>query len=235
MNKKIITTILMILIILSIMPATFAAVSVKVPTSSTQRDAYMLTPSDAYAACMNMKNGSTSTLGNNNLDPHLMLNSDWSAMAYLGLSEYGSIINATGANNYNSFAMDNGSTINLITTTGNVTGVETTSVGCDDDRYRIYTSSILESADSGPAWRNLYNNRNTKYVEILPTDSNNTTGQAIGETSGWFNGTRLYVNNSEPILSRTKAVTGFYRSKGDAITYDSYNKYYAFRPVIWNK
>lgn len=235
MNKKIIITLLTILIFISIMPATFAAVSVTVPADSTQSNAYRLTASDAYAACMNMKNGATSTLGNNNLDPHLMLNSDWAAMAYLGLSDYGAINTATGADNRISFSTGSNSTVNLQTSTGNATGVETSYLGINNDYYRIYTSSILEGTPTGNAWKNILNNQNTKYVEVLPTDSSSTIGQAIGETSAWFNGGSTYVNDSYPILSRAKSVTGYNQSQGEAVKYDYRDKYYAFRPVIWNK
>jgi hypothetical protein len=48
-----------------------------------------ITISDAYAVCYNMRNGTTSTLGSNSLEPHLTLNSDWGAVAYLVASVYG--------------------------------------------------------------------------------------------------------------------------------------------------
>ena len=44
--------------------------------------------SDAFDECRKLADP-YSTLGKNNLDPHLTLNSDWGAVAYLTMSAYG--------------------------------------------------------------------------------------------------------------------------------------------------
>ena len=54
-----------------------------------------ITISNAYKVCYDMR-APTSTLGLNSLDSHLALNKDWGAVAYLALSTYGAVKDATG-------------------------------------------------------------------------------------------------------------------------------------------
>lgn len=130
--------------------------------------------SDSYAQCYNLRNAD-STLGANQLDPHLTLNKDWGAVAYLAISTYGSVNSSTLPT----------TTINgtsYTTTNGNATGV------MDMGKDYTQTSSLKSDYEEENNYANLVNNVNSKYVEILPNSLiyANTLGQAINETKSWW-------------------------------------------------
>ena len=83
MKNKIITSLIILIFILMIATSVNAAVESKANTTP-----HTLTLNNAYQICYDMRNP-TSSLGNNTLDPHLMLNKDYGAFAYLGMSAYG--------------------------------------------------------------------------------------------------------------------------------------------------
>lgn len=176
-------------------------------------------PTDSYKLCYDLRN-SDSTLGNNTLDPHLILNKDWGAVAYLGLSTYGAIKDQTGP-----IVVIEGQ--NYTSTTGNISGV--INLGYTD----TITSSILPGARDSSGYINIKNNLNTKYVETLPTNPTiaNTKGQACSETRGWFgtptNGTYPYLSFN--VLLKRIGLLGYGNNDGTAAL-----QILTFRPVIWN-
>lgn len=147
-----------------------------ITSSSTKSEA---TVSAAFAYCYNLR-VSTSTLGDNKLDPHLMLNSDYAAAAYLGLSTYGS-----------------GSSTNSMS--GNDSGVS--------QPNRDWTSSIITGYESNDyRLKYIMEFSNTKYVESLPTEVGNKENIGRGICEGFFTSQSVnynnYVTNEYPMIVR---------------------------------
>ncbi len=225
-KKQIMVTIIILLILL-IPTITKANIEVK-PKSTSYTN---ISVSDAYDECYNLRNP-YSSLGNNNLDPHLVLNKDWGAVAYLAISAYGKVKDATGPK----VTVDG---TEYTTTTGNETGV------MDFGKAECtYTSSSIASGLEGSVdiRQSLINNKNSRYVETLPDkgtqNATNTKGMAIVETSGWFTSQSDYEpNKNYPLVVRTN-ILGFkgYDASGHG------NGSFAgqpragrtFRPAIWN-
>jgi hypothetical protein len=175
-----------------------------------------LTASQAFAYCYNLRASST-TLGNNTLDPHLTLNSDWGATLYLAASVYG--VNTTTRNTIKS------------STTGNESGVK------NFGSTKTQTSSLYGGTVYGDSKRiNLEKFLNTKYVENIDTSysASSTRGQAIGEVQAWDSW--YPANSSYPIIVRCGSFGVYcynmsynYGNDGDGRSGDA-----TFRPVIWN-
>lgn len=187
-----------------------AAMAIK-PGTATWTD---INVSDSYSQCYNLRNAD-STLGSNQLDPHLTLNKDWGAVAYLAISTYGAVKDSNGPQIYRG--------VYYYTTTGNATGVmdmggvryTQTSSNHEGDTSRNYTNMI-----------EIYNNIETKYVEKLSSNptSDTTLGQALIETRSWFGSSCQY---GIPTIYRA-GVLGYTISGGDRSSNTT------FRPVIWN-
>ena len=157
-----------------------------------------------------------------------MKNSDWGAVAYLAISNYGEVTSSEGP----SITLD-GAT--RYTTTGNATGV------LDFGKHRTVTSSLLETDDgTGSEYRTvLINNKETKYVEILSAEltSEKTKGQALAETYGWFGySSNKYPESSAPIAIRYRYVGLGSSGTSNGLLYGSgvSGSNNTFRPVIWN-
>ena len=161
--------------------------------------------SNAYKVCYEMRE-STSTLGVNSLDPHLALNKDWGAVAYLAISTYGAVKDKTGPTE----VAVPGTETKYTSTTGNATGVMNFGIGTAYTYLAGAHETGLESA-SHPEYRTeLITNKNSKYVELLPASANvdNTKGMAISETQGWYSSTARYCSAQYLCLLRT-GVCGF--------------------------
>ena len=215
MKKKIIFTSIIAFIIISINIISNAAIEIKEGTVKYTN----INISNAYKLCYDLRNYDT-TLGNNNLDPHLALNKDWGAVAYLSMSSYGTVRSYSGTE----------ITINeknYYSTTGNATGV------INFGKTSSYTAGILDGAESTDNIKNLFDNKETKYVEKLSitADANSTKGQALYETYDWYksSGTTSssWVTSTSPVLKRS-GVVRFIGTSGNA-------NIETFRPVIWNK
>lgn len=223
--KKKITIITISLIILLILGISFssisnAAIEVK-PGTSTHTN---VTVSTSYQYCYDMRS-STSTLGNNSLDPHLTLNADWSAVAYLGASAYGNVRGASGTT-----VTISGSAHN--STTNNITGVI--------NFGKLYTQTAalfdLQYADSDAVRNKLSANANTKYVEATKT---NTKGQGIGETSGWYSSMNAAAGiATAPVVIRKDVFGYIYGPRSNLSSYPysigRADASVTYRPVIWN-
>ena len=153
----------------------------------------------AYRECYDLRELSAeSTLGNNSLDPHLTLNKDWGAVAYLALSKYGSGNNSD--------------------TTGNATGVQ------DFGKNYEWTSSLISEATNlnvSEARTDLINHvEGEQYVEQLEQDVNtnveHSKGMALAETSNKANNREF--NPRFPCFTRT-GVLGFYGPFGGSFCY----------------
>ena len=220
---KIIGSLLLIcLFILCFSTISNAAIEIK---AGTTRHA-SIDISTAYQYCYDMRSA-TSTLGINSLDPHLSLNADWGATAYLGASTYGGV-----RNNYGTMIKINEA--NNYSTTNNITGVM--NLGSYLAGNMIYNSSSYVSCisdkrtGSGKEFDNIYKNKDTKYVEIIPTDENieKTRGMALIETNNWYSsGGIAGIHENSPIMYR-KNIFSRSKNKGSAASGITY------RPVIWN-
>lgn len=154
-----------------------------------------VTISQAYEYCYDMRSG-TSSLGANSLDPHLSLNADWGAVAYLGVSPYGTVRTRTGDEISGGY-----------TTTGNITGV------IDFGKNYTHVSSLKTDPSQNPKYRTkIIENLTTKYVEDLQSDANtnveNSRGMALAETRGWFDSNATFYGD-KPCHYRY-GVFGFY-------------------------
>lgn len=213
--KKLVTIIIISFIILTASSVVSnAAVEIKRGTT-----AYIsVNISESFDICYNLRNND-STLGSNNLDPHLATSLDWGAVAYLAQSRYGV----------------NNSSINT-NTTGNQSGVMnmngyTQTATIFENRKKTSASAInyryrLEEA--------LEDGNLSKYVDVISNNVDSTTsiGRAMAETKNWYGASYSFDNSSNtdyPILIRDSLFGMPYNGtsgwSGADIT---------FRPVIWN-
>lgn len=214
-RKVIVISILAIIASLSIATVSNAAIQIK----PTQANVHLnITPSNAYQYCYDMRNASSS-LGVNNLDPHLTLNKDWGAAAYLAISAYGTTRNNEGI----SVGIDS---YGYFSTTGNVTGVM--SMG----RNETWTASFMEGATERSAMNVIKNNKDTKYVETIPSNdfANKTKGYAFKETESWYYSENDIFTSGYQTYVRKKLLY----PKADHGDQNQASKT-TFRPVIWNK
>ena len=211
-RKVIVISILAIIASLSVATVSNAAIQIKPTKGNVHTE---ISASQSYQYCYDMRNASSS-LGVNNLDPHLTLNKDWGAAAYLAISAYG-IVRSNSAGN--SVTIDN---YGYFSTTGNGNGI----MNMGNTRY-VYTASmgsVYEYYDM----QNIIDNKNTKYVEIISsTGATATKGCALGETQSWYNNG---LNNV--VASHTCARDGILGAIG---TPGNRVNSITFRPVIWNK
>ena len=216
--------IIILLFIAILIPINCSAVYIEIKPNTTA--ARQLTISEVYDLCKDLKNADT-TLGNNNLDPHLTLNRDWGALAYLGMSVYGGITDVYSSSS-----------------TGNNTGVMKLS------DYGSFTASILDGVTSNSDIARLIEDQDTKYVEKLPSEytAENTRGQALYELVGKWGLNLAIVNSTYPTVLRSSfwsstRVQGCYSTKTTSSVkketlytiYSTTGGSFAFRPVIWNK
>lgn len=242
-RKMIITTIFLMLIFLG--KVSYAAVEI-VPSKNGKGTDGMVKSnvSNSYLLCQNMKNVGESLNGTSVL-PHLATNADWGAVSYLSNSIYGT--NTAGGNTGSVVSIDG---VNYYSTTGNETGIMNWGANPNATRYTQTAGIIKAYADAETSNNNsstardyvkeLYNNRASRYVDVINTGSfnvNNTLGMALAETKKiysniWaFGGARV----DYPISIR-QGLFGFnvgdYGSKyTTGAAYDNVT----FRPVIWNK
>lgn len=217
-NKyKLFLVVLVALILISISTISNAAIEVKPGTSAYTN----ITTSDSYDLCYNLRNAD-STLGNNSLDPHLTLNKDWAAVAYLGASTYGNVRSKAGTN-----VSIEGTTYQ--STTNNITGVMNFGKASYTQTASIYDNIPNSSAPT----KSLVNNKNTKYVETINLNSVNLKGYAFYETAGWYSSSTDFPAHDDVFYRDSIARRNIF---GYAYSYDTYNStgYTTFRPVIWN-
>lgn len=224
--KKKITIITISLIAFLILGICFSTISNAAVESKAGTNRHMVEAGIAYQYCYDMRS-STSTLGNNSLDPHLTLNADWGAMTYLGYSTYGDCRNKTGVE-----TNVNGTT--YYSTTNNITGLM---FNRTDQDLADWMSAYIEGQEgnvdvSSSTSIIIANNKNTKYVEQIPYNHTveNTLGMAITETGKWYDpssASTVNLNKYYPILCRNMQSPCYVKTLA---RYDTA----AYRPVIWN-
>ena len=236
--KKNIINIGISLIVIFILSICFSSSSNAAIESKPGQAIHVLnTANTEFMYCYNMRS-STSTLANNTLDPHMMLNVDYGAAVYLGASAYGDVRNATGKaitiqdTNYYSLTDNKTGVMDFA-----LNGSRTRSSGGVMSSFYTRTAGILDEATNDNANTSiLYNFRNTKYVDKL-TGESDTKGMAILETNAWYgssntipketqkNVTCRYNNNN--MFSITTS-GGSQERAGIAMNATTY------RAVIWN-
>lgn len=212
-----------------------------------------VTPSDAFDICRKMEADNKSVYfgekvesatgeysygeyktDSNNIDTHLMKNSEWGAVAYLTYSKYGMQVDKADSY-YIKNSLNEGNSAVRFSSTGNYTGIYGLNGGAYDmvaaGTKFVYTDDLGNS-------QTCFNveNKSTKYATIYSTenilDSNNKIyGDAMKETSGWD-------SNEESIITQIITRGGIYSQTSGAGIFAYTNKNYnaeetvTFRPTI---
>lgn len=250
MKKKIIVSLIIFVIMLAIMPKTFAAVESKPSPAANANNVLVRTNvSNSYLLCQRMTQTGESLQGATVL-PHLATNKDWGAVSYLSNSIYGT--NTAGGNSGKEITING---VKYYSTTGNATGVMNWGI---NPYTALYTQTasliqkyITDQESSSPTSTastyvtEIYNNRTSRYVEVIDTGdftARNTLGMALAETSAFSSASgynnKLYTYKATNVnypLSARSGLFGFSIGHPDvaASGSDSFNG--TFRPVIWNR
>ena len=199
MRRKIVLSSILLATMLIIGKISYAAVEI-IPSKTNGKDQIVnTTVSNSYLLCKGMKDTGGSLKGTG-VDVHLATNKDWGAVSYLSNSIYGT--NTQGGNTGTSVSING---ISYYSTTTNITGVMNWGSNPNITRY-TQTAGLVSSYTSGTntSVTELYNNRETKYVDYIdPLSSADTKGMAIQETSGKY-GSNFSANriNSYPCSIR---------------------------------
>ena len=205
-----------------------------------------VTVSQSYVTCRNLDNVN-STLGTTELDPHLVTNKDWGAVAYLANSDYG-----VGADGHTT-ARNSGQGlsgkqievdgIKYFSTSGNATGIMNWGANPNGTTY-THTSSLgknlnsmeqISSEETKNNLKSLVNNIGSRYVERV--DTNNTMGMAITETNGWGSPNWFGSDITYTPVSIRSGLFGYwmgYSYNFGAVQRGGASTNTTFRPVIWN-
>ena len=220
MKKKIFISFFMAIAVVAVGSISRAAIEIKPGTTAyTSIDV-----SSAYQLCYDLRANDT-TLGNNSLDPHLTLNKDWGAVAYLGASAYGDVRSLGGSKlTYEGK--------NYYSTTGNKSGVM--NMGTSLTQTSCIVKNKVNDTTNIYARKNLIDNKDTKYVECLSNiNKSDTLGMAIDETKYWYNAEYRLYDDARTYVR--KFIWGFTNSGNTVFGEPSSNSgSVTFRPVIWN-
>ena len=137
-----------------------------------------------------------------NLNSHMLKNSEWGAVAYFTHSQYGRNGNEIGMNNKS-----------YITAMGDI--VENKNQSSTGNEYGIYdlnggvnekmSAYLLQGGENISYGNSLVNETNRKYVTVYTGSSTNSSyklGDATYETSGWQGGYTDFINSENPFLNR---------------------------------
>ena len=229
MRRLKIISIVMLLSIVVLLPKSNAALVSKPGTSPLVNT----TVSNSYLLCHKMKGLGESLYGaGSNVQPHLATNKDWGAVSYLSNSIYGT--NTTGGNTGITVTI---SGVNYYSTTTNITGVMNWGINPNVRRF-TQTAGLINNYSLGSNnVTELYNNRETKYVEYInPTSVEDSNGMSI-KSYGFYTGT----DTAHPGSMRNGLFMGNFGANnafGQSSYYErSTGAGFAdttFRPVIWN-
>ena len=234
MKRKILLSSLILVIMLIIGKASYATVEIIPSKTGDGKNAIVnISVSDSFTMCKGMKTNTGESLKDTGVDVHLATNKDWGAVSYLSNSIYGT--NTTGGNTGITVTI---SGVNYYSTTTNITGIM--NWGSNPNKTMYTQTAGLESANSPgvSSVTELYNNRETKYVEYIdPRSAANTKGMAIHETSGLFGSaisTGTWYNCPGSARKGLFSVDFGDRgvTSGRAIGNPANDT--TFRPVIWN-
>lgn len=220
--NKILLIMFLTIVISGIATISNAAIEVKPVEAKNNYAASSI--STAFQLSYDLRNAD-STLGVNNVDPHLVLNKDWSAVAYLACSTYGT---KTKPGDY--IPSINIGVDNKYTTTGNMSGVM---YGGSSYGW-IATSSILkteETLDNSNLLQALIDKKGTRYVEEIETPITIQNDRKMGyglveftQQLGTYNLSKNTAVVPRGINSNQYIIFGMSNT--------SSNVY--FRPAIWN-
>ena len=207
-----------------------------------------ITVNDIYTNCLNYD---SNTLGNANLNSHMMKNDEWGAVAYLSKSKFGK--NGEVDKNGNSSYYTGGGSGNAYvtnvgqSTTGTVHGVYDMSGGAyeyvaayvnnGNDNLTSYGDSLVKgdaktknvySPGSLDSYENNYNQNKGVYGDAVYETS--TSGN--GSTS-WYGNYSYFPHANGPFIERG----GYYYDGKDAGLFSfgingNSSSYYSFRPVL---
>lgn len=223
-NKKYIKFLMVIILLFTILSIVFTTKSNAAIESKSGVSRHVnVNVSDCFQYCYNMRYPGSS-LGNNNLDPHLAKVSDWGITSYLSVSNYGAVKDMWGP-----AVTINGTNYN--TTTGNVTGVMNFGEG------QVFTASYLEGSSSNGYRTNLYLEENSRLVDVInPTnDEQHNIGMGYGEIKDWnWNSGDVrsdkFPNIYNPIGTKAGVITNITNNEAQGFA----SQYIAYRPVLWN-
>lgn len=155
----------------------------------------------------------------NGIDVHMALATEWGGAALLAISDY-------GAFNIKGKAVDKGTKV--AATTGNITGV----FQMADDSAE-YVAGLLkkESNPSTSHTSTMYSADSRYRNEYTTTVSEYHKGDAIFQTSGWYNGVSGYVDSTNPIFYRNRGIFGFEAGYG-AYDWDYHHSHGFVRAVV---
>lgn len=220
LNKKIILSTIIILSITFISTISKAALEFK---PSTSENLYTQEPSQAFQLCYDLKNADSS-LGTNQVDPHLMLNKDWTAVSFLSMSTYGKG-NTTARSNI--LTIDGGT---WYSSNDNFTGV---CVSNYNFMFGELTSSLTENYDGTTMktqYTNIINKQNTRYVETIKIPLQDKANKGLGFGEGTNNTISEDNLKLYPLIARSTK----YFVYGDYNLYTGSSAFNYFRPAIWN-
>ena len=139
---------------------------------------------------------------NNGIDVHMALATEWGSVSILAVSDYGA---------YNTKGVVNDKDTKVAATTGNITGV----FQMADERAE-YVSGVLK--DGNQNYISKICSADSRYRnEYTTTPSEYHRGDAVYQTSGWYDGGQSnlayggqsYLTTSTPIFYRINGLFGF--------------------------
>lgn len=220
LNKKIILSTIIILSITFISTISKAALEFK---PSTSANLYKQEASQAFQLCYDLKNADSS-LGTNQVDPHLMLNKDWTAVSFLSMSTYGKV-KTTATSDI--LTIDGGT---WYSSNDNFTGV---CVSNEAFMWSELTSSLTENYDgttSKEKYTNIINKQNTRYVETIKIPLQDKANKGLGFGEGTNNTIGEDSLKLYPLITRSTKQFVY----GDYSYYSGNWTDQFFRPAIWN-
>lgn len=214
-SKILVTLFIYVVLEILIQNSVFAKTTIEIAPNTTKWN--KISVSNAFDACRNLKEN-YSSLGENNLDPHLSTNADWYAVSVLTFSSYGS---KTAAN-----------------TTGNSSGI------MNFGTTQVQTAGLMEGYNANSTYlTSLVNNINTEYVELLKIGDekeNNELGRGLLDKEHLASLGEIQYGNSVnlPVCMRYNlfgVIVGAWGSQANSTANGKEYNEVTFRPVIWNK
>ena len=217
-------------------------IQIKGGTSSWRR----ISVNEIYNTCVGMNSSENSyglSTDDSVIDPHMMKNTEWGAVAYLAESKYGRNGTEIAINNSSSYITGtSGGTANasssattyvyndatngvLSSTTGNVYGIYDMSGGAYEYVMGIYGTTAPTTGNSGFTAETI---PESKYYNLYTAKNNSNIGDALYETSGWNNDYADFVDSYFPFFIRgggyysTSGAGVFVFSNTDGNSYSSY-------------
>ena len=168
------------------------------------------------------------------LNSHMMKNSEWGAVAYLTHSQYGRNGTEVTVNDSSTYTTGDGDIVANVkqSTTGNVYGIYDFSGGASEYLAAYYNGSTSLTTYGGSFAKNA--GISTEFVTVYTgtnINSNSIIGDAIKETNNWNSDAATFLSSSKPFFRR-----GGYKTNGSTAGIFAYSysdgaagEYRAFR------